>query len=155
MFLRIFLILLFILSPMYLYGAEVYVQSLKAPILSEPKMGSKEVATAKKGDSLEILQKTQGWYRVKYKDVTGWVWQPLVDTGPPKGKVSILEETGQKLEEGARKRASAYVTAAAARGLMEERSRLNTLYRVNFDDLEWMEKIKVEDDKALRFLEED
>jgi len=155
MFLRICMILLLMVSPVYVYGAEVYVQSLKAPILAEPKMGSKEVATARRGDALEILEKTQGWYRVKYKDVAGWVWKLLVDTGPPKGKVSILEETDQKLEEGARRRASAYVTAAAARGFMEERSRLNTLYWLNFDDLEWLEKIKVEDERALRFLEED
>jgi len=154
MFLRIALILLLVLTPLSSFGAHLYVQSIKAPLLSEPRLGAPQIAEPQRGEVLEIIEKKDNWYLVKYKELKGWVSRLLVDIKPPKEKVSVLEETGQKLEEGARKRASAYVTAASARGLMEERSRLSDRYRVNFEDLEWIEAIKISDLEASRFLEE-
>ncbi len=135
------------------YAADLYVQSVKAPILSAPSLGSSKVAEAAKGDLLKELEKKGDWYNVGYKNSTGWVSRLLVGPKPPKGKVSVLEETEEKLETGARKRASAFTTAAAARGLAEERARISDKFRVDYNALDVMEGVKISDEEALRFVQ--
>ncbi len=135
-------------------AADLYVQSVKAPILSAPSLGSPKLAEAKKGEPLKEMEKQGNWYKVSYKDKTGWVSRLLVGQRPPASKVSVLEGAGEKLETGARKRASAFTTAAAARGFAEERSRVSDKYKVDFARVEHMEAIKVSDEEALAFLQE-
>lgn len=135
-------------------AADLYVQSVKAPIISAPSLGSSKVAEAAKGESLKELEKKGDWYKVGYKEITGWVSRLLVGPKPPSGKVSVLEETEEKIEKGARKRASAFTTAAAARGLAEDRARISDKYRVDFRGLEQMEAVKISDEEALRFLQQ-
>ncbi len=147
-------ILLIFLLPSKSYGKDVYVQSIKADILSEPLTGSKVLATLKRGESLKVIEKKDMWFKVSYKDIKGWVSKLLVDKRPPSGKISIIEETKERLEGGARKRASAFVSAAAARGLMEERARLSDKYRVDHRGVEWLERFDVSEDDALRFIKE-
>ncbi len=148
-----FILLSFIL-PLNSYAEDVYVQSIKADILLEPIAGSKILVTLKRGDVLHVIEKQGMWFKVSYKDIKGWVSKLLVDKRPPSGKISIIEETEERLEEGARKRASAFVSAAAARGLMEERARLSQRYSVDHRGVEWLERIDVSEKDALRFIEE-
>lgn len=147
-------VLLLIILTSISWAEDVYVQSIKASILSEPVTGSKIVATVKRGEILHVIEKKAMWFMVSYRDVKGWVSKLVVDQKPPSGKISIIEKTGERLEEGARKRASAFVTAAAARGLMEERARLSDKYRVDHKGIEWLEKIDVSEEDALRYIEE-
>ena len=133
-------------------AADYYVQSIKAPILSAPSFGSSKVAEVAKGSVLKELESKGGWYRVSYKDKTGWVSRLLIGPRPPAARVSVLEGTSENLETGARKRASAFTTAAAARGFSEDRSRVSDKYMVNFRGVERMEKVKVNDDDAMTFL---
>lgn len=135
-------------------AADLFVQSVKAPILSAPSLGSSKVAEAVKGESLKELEKKGDWYKVGYKDITGWVSRLLVGSKPPSGKVSLLEDTEERIEKGARKRASAFTTAAAARGLAEDRARVSDKYRVDFRGVEMMEAVSISDEEALRFLQE-
>ena len=135
-------------------AADLYVQSVKAPILSAPSLGSPKLAEAKKGEPLKEMEKQGNWHKVSYKDKTGWVSRLLVGQRPPAAKVSVLESSGEKLETGARKRASAFTTAAAARGFAEERSRVSDKYKVDFAKVEHMEAVKVSDEEALAFLQE-
>lgn len=135
------------------YAADLFVQSVKAPLFSSPSMGSPKVVDASKGDQLKELEKKGDWHKVAYKDKTGWVSRLLVASKPPAGKVSLLEETEEKLEKGARKRASAFTTAAAARGLAEDRARVSDKYRVDHQGVEWMEALKISDEESLKFLE--
>lgn len=135
-------------------AADLFVQSVKAPILSAPSLGSSKVAEAVKGESLKELEKKGDWYRVAYKDITGWVSRLLVGSKPPSGKVSVLEDTEERIEKGARKRASAFTTAAAARGLAEDRARISDKYRVDFRGVELMEAVSISDEEALLFLQE-
>lgn len=134
--------------------ADLYVQSVKAPILSAPNLGSPKVDEAKKGEQLIEVEKQGNWHKVNYKDKTGWVSKLLVGQRPPAGKVSVLESSGEKLETGARKRASAFTTAAAARGFAEERSRVSDKYKVNFAKVEQMEALRISDEDAMKFLQE-
>lgn len=143
-----------LILPYIALATDLYVQSVKAPILSAPSLGSSKVAEAAKGESLKELEKKGDWYKVGYKEMTGWVSRLLVGSKPPSGKVSVLEETEEKIEKGARKRASAFTTAAAARGLAEDRARISDKYRVDHQGIEWMEAVKISDDEVLRFLQE-
>lgn len=152
--LRILIVLFLTLLPGIVLSAELYVQSIKAPLLSEPILGAKELAVAKRGEILKEVEKKGDWYKVVYKDITGWVSRLLVDTRPPSGRISVIEKTEEELQGGARRRASAFVTAAAARGLMEERARLSDRYRIDPEGVEWIESIVIKDEEALRFLEE-
>lgn len=135
-------------------AADLYVQSIKAPILSAPSFGSLRLAEAAKGELLKEVENKGGWHKVSYKGKTGWVSRLLIGPKPPAGRISVLEGTSENLETGARKRASAFTTAAAARGFAEDRSRVSDKYKVNFAGVARMEDIKVSDGDAMAFLQE-
>lgn len=154
---RMIAFLILFLSTSILYSIEkkvLYVQSVKAYILEKPIFGAKRLAEAKRGEVLQLVEKKEGWFRVKYKSLTGWVSAFFVDTKPPLKRISVFESPEEELKGGARRRASAYVTAAAARGLVEERARLSDRYRIDPEGVKWVESIKITDEEALRFLEE-
>lgn len=136
------------------FASEIlYVQSLKAPLLSEPKLGSKELASVKKGESLKVIEKREGWFKVEYKNTQGWVSSLLLSNQEPMGKVSVFEED-KSLKETARRRASSYTTAAAARGLLEDRARVSQKYMLDLSSIKWLEGIKIEEEEVLKFSEE-
>lgn len=139
-------------APIAVFAADLYVQSVKASILSSPALGSQAVAEARRGEILKELEKLDGWHKVSYKDKTGWVSKLLIGLKPPTGKVSILEETEEKIEKGARKRASAFTTAAAARGLAEQRARISDKFKVDYDGVEKMEKLDIRETEAVDFV---
>lgn len=149
---RTLLVVLLFIAP-WAQAADIYVQSVKASILSAPSFGSQKLAEAAKGEALKELEKKGGWHRVSYKDKTGWVSRLLVGVKPPATRVSVLEGSSENLGTGARKRASAFTTAAAARGLAEDRSRVSDKYRVNFAGVTRMEAVKVSDEEAIAFLQ--
>jgi len=134
-------------------AADFYVQSVKAPIMSGPSFGSSKLAEAKKGDAVKELEMKGSWRKVSYKDKTGWISKLLVSSKPPIARVSVFERTSEKLETGARRRASAFTTAAAARGFAEDRTRVSDKYKANFRGVDRMEKIVISDDEALAFLQ--
>ncbi len=152
--LRILILTVSLLFPLFAYGTDLYVHSIKAPLLAEPLIGAKEIASLKRADVLNLIEKKGDWYKVRYGDLTGWVLRLFVDTRPPMARVSILEKQEQEVQSTARRRASAFVTAAAARGLMEERARLSDRYRVDHEGVEWIKSVSITDEEALRFLEE-
>lgn len=136
------------------FASEIlYVQSLKAPLLSEPKLGSKELASIRRGESLKVIEKREGWFKVEYKNTQGWVSSLLLSNREPMEKVSVFEED-KSLKETARRRASSYTTAAAARGLLEDRARVSQKYMLDLSSIKWLEGIKIEEEEVLKFLEE-
>lgn len=147
------LIALLLIAPLA-QAAVYYVQSVKAPILSDTSFGSPRLAEASKGEALKEVEKKGSWHKVIYKDKTGWVSRLLIGPRPPADRVSVLEGTSENLESGARKRASAFTTAAAARGFAEDRSRVSDKYKTNFRGVERMEAVKISDEVALSFLQE-
>lgn len=143
----------FVLAPSA-QAAVYYVQSVKAPILSDSSFGSAKLAEATKGEELKEIEKKGSWHKVMYKNKTGWVSKFLIGPKQPADRVSVLEGTSENLESGARKRASAFTTAAAARGFAEDRSRVSDKYKTNFEGVERMEAIKISDEMAMTFLQE-
>ena len=151
-FIRSIVMFALLLIAPWTQAADLYVQSVKAPILSAPSFGSAKLVEASKGDALKELEKKGGWHKVSYKNKTGWVSRLLIGTKPPVGRVSVLEGGSENLEAGARRRASAFTTAAAARGLAEDRSRVSDKYRVSFAGVARMEAVKISDEEAISFL---
>lgn len=131
-----------------------YVQSVKAPILSDTSFGSPKLAEASKGEALQEVENKGSWHKVIYNNKTGWVSRLLIGTKPPADRISVLVGTSENLESGARKRASAFTTAAAARGFAEDRSRVSDKYKSNFGALERMEAVEISDEVAMAFLQE-
>ncbi|MCS6875801.1 MAG: SH3 domain-containing protein [Aquificaceae bacterium] len=131
----------------------LYVQSLKAPLLAEPKLGSKEIASAPRGEKLRVIKKEGQWFMVEYNKTEGWTLSTLLSKQPPIEKVNTAEEK-DVTRETARRRASGYTTAAAARGLIEERARANEKYRLDFEAIRWLERIKVSDEEVMNLIKE-
>ena len=134
-------------------AVDFYVQSAKAPIMSEPSFGSAKLAEAKKGDAVQELEMMGSWRKVSYLGKTGWISKLLVGAKPPIARVSVLEKSGENLETGARRRASAFTTAAAARGFAEDRSRVSDKYKINFAGVERMESVTISDEAAMAYLQ--
>jgi len=129
-----------------------YVQSVKAPIMSKPSFSATKLTEAKKGDTVSQLEVKGYWRKVNYKGKVGWISKLLVSTRKPAGRISVLERSGENLQTGARRRASQFTTAAAARGFAEDRARVSDKYKINFAGVEKMESIKISDEVAMAFL---
>lgn len=136
------------------HAADYYVQSVKAPILADTSFGSQKLAEASKGELLNVVEIKGSWHKVVYNNKTGWVSRLLIGTNPPAKRVSVLVGTGENLETGARRRASAFTTAAAARGFAEDRSRVSDKYKSNFQGVERMEAVTISDEVAMTFLQD-
>ena len=98
----------------------VYVKSFAANIHADSSAGSAKVAKAKKGEALTVISEKAGWVNVKYKGKAGWVKTMFISEQPAGKKVSILGSAKTNVNVHVRKRASADVTAASARGLQED-----------------------------------
>lgn len=135
-------------------AADLYALGAKVAILAEPKLGAAKVTEAKRGDLLSGSEEQKGWYHVTFAGKSGWVSRLLVGNKPPTAVVSVLDDNNaDDLERGARRRASNFTTAAAARGLSEERTRLNQKYLVDYSGLAWMERHGVTQEEATQFVE--
>lgn len=152
-----FSILMFCAAPAL--AGDLYVRSMRARILSQPSMRSEAVGLVARGAILKEVKKSGKWIEVKfmYKKSwkTGWVSKYLVSQKKPLKRVSLLAK-GDNIAKSSRRRASAFTSVAAARGLSDEaRARKGIKsYTVDFDALAKMESIEITEIEAMRFVEE-
>lgn len=147
------LLLLVILPEITHAGETLYVQSVKAKLLSEPSFQAEPVDVISKGSQVEVVESQGRWIRVHYQDESGWINKLLVSSKPPLNKVTLLDE--QPISQEARRRASSVATSAAARGLTaEDRARLNMKDEFDYAALSQMESMKVEESEVWEFLNE-
>lgn len=151
---KLSLVISLILMYSPVYAADLFVQSVKTKIHSQPTLGATTVAEAQKGEKLVELEKKEGWFKVRYKDKIGWVSRLVVNPKPPSKTISVFEDSKNDLKSGARKRASAFATGAAARGLTGDRKRISDKYRMDYENLEALEALNISDEEALDFLQE-
>ncbi len=131
-----------------------YVQSMKAKVMSEPSFKSKVIAEIGKGFKLSASVKTGTWIKVTYGGMQGYVAGLLVSSQPPLQKTSMIKASDSEINQGVRRRASTYTSAAAARGLThEDRKRLSTEEEVNYAAVEKMETVTFTSDEVTRFIE--
>jgi len=152
----LFSVVLVLLSLTALYGEEVfYVQSLRAKIMASPSLKSDVIAEVERGYKLISIGREGSWIKVKFKDKDGYVASVLVSEYPPIGRQGLITGEETTIKEGARRRASTFVSAAAARGLTpEERKRLSKEVQANYEALEKVESISISDEELERFIKE-
>lgn len=150
---RVFLVLLIMMSVHAgAYAKDVYVQSIKANIVSEPSFKSQSIVIVDKGSKLQLLETQGRWLKVSFNNQQGWVSKFVVDEHPPVNKVNILINSSKTISN-VRKRASAITTAGAARGLSaDQRRRANSKGGSNFLDLEKLEALNVTEKDVEQFV---
>ena len=143
------------LSALLAQAAEVYVQSVKAKIVSGPSFKAPVIAEVAKGKKLESTGREGGWVKVRYDSKNGYVFSLLVSNHRPLEKVGYIKSGDAEIKQGVRRRASSYTSAAAARGLAsDDRRRLSKEESANYGALEEMESFTVTDAEVASFSQE-
>jgi len=131
-----------------------YVQSVNANVRSDPTFGAKIIAKVSKGQALTSTAKSGSWLQVKVDGKQGYISSLLVSTHPPLEKPTVIKAEDEEVKPTARRRASAFTSAAAARGLTDEGSKQEgTQEKSDFKAVNKMEAIKVTPDEVKKFKE--
>lgn len=131
-----------------------YVQSTKAKVLAAPSFKASVVGEAGKGAKLKALGREGSWIKVSYYGKEGYVSSILVSPYPPLARQGLIKADESDLQQGVRRRASTYTSAAAARGLaQDDRKRLGGEEKSDYNGLEKMEQFTVSEAEVVRFME--
>lgn len=133
-----------------------YVQSVRAKVYSEASFGSKVIVELTKGTKVSVVAKEGNWAKVIIAGKNGYISNFLLGKNPPIDKVKPSDEKASVQKDNPRSRVSQHTTAVAGvRGLAQERrARLGKNERVNYDALEKVESITVQDDELKFFMKE-
>ncbi len=153
---RIFLVLLlFIFSFGGVSAKTMFVKSLKVKMTEAPKYGTKMLLILKRGNKVEKLDQDKNWVKIKYQNKTGWVHKYVLSNKPPRKRISLLARKVD-ITSKARKRASTFTSAAAARGLVTtDKKGLVQKEKHDFVALAKIENVFVDPEEALLFISED
>jgi uncharacterized protein YgiM (DUF1202 family) len=133
-----------------------YVQSTNATVRSDPSFGAKVIAKVTKGQMLTSTSKSGDWIKVKVDGKDGYISHLLVTTHPPLEKTTVIKAEEQEIKPTARRRASSFTSAAAARGLTDEEQKHEgegTAEKSDYKALDKMEAVKVTPDEVKKFKE--
>lgn len=146
-------ILVVALSASVFAAETVYVQSVKAKVMAEPSLKAEVVGEVAKGHRFDGAVKEGGWVKVKMGTREGFVSALLVGPKPPLDKQGLIGEESE-IREGARRRASTFASAAAARGLTaDDRRRLGKEEKVNYEALDKVEAFSLTEKEITAFAE--
>ena len=133
----------------------LYVQSAKAKMMENPSYSAPVVTKIDRGTKLDILEFTDRWTKVSYRDNTGWVSSILLSSSVPIQSKSLLSGHKKQLEKTSRRRASNSTTAAATRGLRQgKNARVNHKSAADYSALEEVESIRVDKTEVEAFHKE-
>lgn len=131
-----------VILPEFVSAKDLFVQSVKAKIMSEPTFKAEVVNTVNRGDKLEQVEAKDGWFKVKAGTANGWVNHLAVADSAPLDKVTVVTADAADLQDKSRKRSSAITSAAAARGLSDaERKRMSEVGQADFRAMAQLEEI--------------
>lgn len=147
--------IIFVFSAAPVFAGTLYISGIRAKVYAAPSFKSGIIDVLPRGVIVKELEREKKWVKIRFRNKVGWVSKYLLSAKPPKKRVSILAGA-DSIEKSSRRRASAFTSVAAARGLTDyDRARRGKeSYAVDFDALERMEKIKIDDMEAVRFVEE-
>ena len=118
----------------------LYVQSGRAALLDSPSLGGGAVTELARGAELQIVERGDGWYRVRHGGEEGWISRLVVSAEPPMDRGSVFAGDADLDADNVRRRPSQIASAAAARGLAEEqRARARQHEMARYDLLEEIE----------------
>ncbi|MDF3818336.1 M48 family metalloprotease [Leptospira sp. 96542] len=144
---------LYVLSALFLFSilarGNLYVQSTKARLLSQPKL-SVDGANLQLGEVLSPITEQGLFVQVRYGEQTGWVSKLFVSPLPPGNQIQLGVTSKSTEAVLARQRASEFTKTAAARGLSEsQKMRIRGEGEIyDFDSLRWLESIPYRRDKV-------
>ncbi len=122
----------------------LFVQSIKAKIVAEPRFGAAVIAEVERGEELTALEEQGRWYRVGLGGQQGWVSRFVLADHPPLDRVTVLQgNEEEQLQGNARRRASTVTTAGAARGLTADERRRADDKGANYYALQRLEKLEL------------
>ncbi len=152
-------VLLPLFIAMQLQAQTLYVSSVKASLFSAPGAEGKVTQQLKRGDSIEVLEKNDKWLHVSCSSGKGWIQSLFVSTKKPSGQITVLGTAEKSGRVQSRKRASSDVTAASARGLVQNdkalsRSRTSSVQNYNPQDLLEVESLAISENELRHFLSE-
>lgn len=157
---RKFLAILIVLFFAALLQAQtVYVSSVRANLFTAPGSGGAKTAQLSRGDSLQVLETNGKWLHVSTSSGKGWIQSLFVSEKKPAGKITVLGNAERSGRVQSRQRASSDVTAASARGLMQNenalaRSRTSSVQNFNPQDLTEVESVTISENELRHFLSE-
>jgi len=149
---KIFLFIIFIILMGLLntvFSQTFFVKSDKGKIFDNPSLKGKEIIIATRGKRVIFIESKGSWFKVKVDNTEGWIFKFFLSKSLEKTKLSLLSKKVD-IRSKARKRASAFTSAASARGLSE--SNLDLEYREDFEELEKIEKNQVDEQEGLIFI---
>jgi len=142
------------IAPVLSHADTRYVHARQANIHAQPTIKSAVVTTLPKNSTVEVIEKQARWFKVSSGEFHGWISKLFVNKTPPLERVSIIEASSHRLNEHARRRASANASSAATRGLRnDERARSSDNDLINFSAVERMEQMSVSESQVQRFME--
>jgi hypothetical protein len=155
---KVLLLLLIVLLPVFAFAEtkevkDLFVFSKKAKVMKEANMKSKIVKKLEKGDKLELIEKNGMWYKIKSEKAIGWVNKYQVTEEDPSKTKTAVEVMKINLKKNSRKRASAYATAASARGLSDDEVTSKDI-KVDIEAVKKMEENKPSEKKVKKFIKE-
>ena len=131
-----------------------YVQSVNANVRSDPSFGSKVIAKVSKGQTLTSVSREGSWIKIKIDGKVGYISSLLVSTHPPLEKPTVIKAEDEEFKPTARRRASSYTSAAAARGLTDEdKKHAGIEDKSDYKALNKMESVKVTPEEVKNFKE--
>jgi len=122
------------------WGADFYVKSLKAPLLPEARNGVPPIIQLERGTKVEAGKQEGPFTAVKVAGQSGFVNKLFLTDRPPEAKSSLLKQEID-ISTKARRRASGFTSAAAARGLKEDS---DAIFKTLGDDADGAAVKKVE-----------
>lgn len=138
-------VLLLLLAQSLVAKGNVYVQSTKAKLLSQPKLSADGFPLAM-GEVLSPIGEQGLFVQVRSRENLGWVSKLFVSPLPPGSQIKLGVTSNSSEAVVARLRASDFTKTAAARGLSEtQKMRVRgegDLY--DFESLRWLESISSE-----------
>lgn len=157
---KVLLLVLFILMSMLNIAAEtpekkqlLYVFSKSASLLDQSSAGAKVLQTLTKGQELSQLEIKDAWVRVSVNGKAGWVSKYLVSATKPSLEKTDMESMQINLKKESRKRASAYSTAASARGLSADVATTRDI-KSDMQAVKKMEENKVKSQDVQKFIKD-
>lgn len=129
-----------------------YIKSFKAPLLEQADPKSKIKLAIDRGTEVKSTKIEDLFVKISYNKQEGYINKLFLSSTPIENKSNLLNENVD-ITSKARKRASGFTSAAAARGLKQDSDDIfKNLGDANFAELKNMEALLVNDKLAFKFL---
>jgi hypothetical protein len=145
---------LLLLLPLSTQGADLFIQSVNAPVFKKPSLSGVKLYDLPQGTKVTGLKKEGMWQRIQYNKDVGYIHSLMLAPTPPLHFNNIKSEQIKQMEVTARKRPSSYASTAAARSLVHQRGRMGKNIHFDYDALEKMKSYAANREATLQFIKE-